>query len=66
MGVPIAAMERILKEVGTTRVSLSASKSLKEAVEEYAREVGARALKLAQHAGRVTVTEADVKLAIKG
>jgi histone H3/H4 len=63
--LPLAAMEKILKECGADRVSDKAKIALKEVVEDLANEIAINAVKLAGHAGRKTVKGSDVKLAAK-
>lgn len=63
--IPLAAMEKILKNVGAERVSDKAKASLKNIIEDIAEEIAADAVKLAAHAGRKTVKAGDVKLAAK-
>jgi len=63
--IPLAAMEKILKNAGAERVSDNAKVALKEALEEAAEEIAAKSVKFAQHAGRKTVKAGDVKLAVK-
>lgn len=65
--LPLAAMEKIIKKVGGSdiRVSDKAKSALKTVVEEKAEEIAERAWRLATHAGRKTVKEGDVKLAVK-
>ena len=62
--IPLAAMERIMKEAGADRVSDDAKIALKEIIEEKAVEISTRAAKFATHAGRKTVKENDIKLAV--
>ncbi len=64
-GIPLAAMERLLKDAGATRVSESAKQALKEALEDYAFRIGESASKYSVHAGRKTVKAEDIKLATK-
>ncbi len=64
-GIPLAAMERLLKDAGAVRVSESAKQALKEALEEYALKIGENASKYSIHAGRKTVKSEDIKLATK-
>ena len=57
---------RMMKGAGAQRVSVGATSILTDAVEDYAAHVSAKAIALAEHAGRKTVLEKDVKLALKG
>ncbi len=61
--LPLAAMYRILKSAGAERVSDSAKRALAKEIERYASRVAEKAVKLARHAGRKTVTESDIELA---
>ena len=63
--LPLAAMEKILKQSGAERVSDKAKIALKNVVEDIAEEIAENAVKLALHAGRKTVKEGDIKLAAK-
>ena len=63
--LPLAAMEKILKKAGADRVSEKAKAALKNQLEDLAEEIGAKAVKLAMHAGRKTVKAGDIKLAAK-
>jgi len=63
--LPLAAMEKIMKRAGAERVSDSAKSALKSVLEDFGDKIAADAVKLAQHAGRNTVKESDVKLAAK-
>jgi histone H3/H4 len=63
--LPLAAMEKILKQAGAERVSDKAKAALKEVIEEKAEEIAAAAIKYAHHAGRKTVKGGDIKLAAK-
>lgn len=64
-GIPLAAMERLLKNAGAVRVSESAKQALKEALEEHALRLGENASKYAIHAGRKTIKAEDIELANK-
>ncbi|AAR39136.1 NEQ288 [Nanoarchaeum equitans Kin4-M] len=68
-GIPLAAVERILKEeakkVGVTRVSDKAVRLLKEKLEQIYAEIAKEALKLATHAKRKTIKKEDVLNAAK-
>lgn len=63
--LPLAAMEKILKQCGADRVSDKAKVALKTVVEEIADRIAVKAIQLAVHAGRKTVKARDVKLAAK-
>jgi histone H3/H4 len=62
--IPLAAMEKIMKDAGAYRVADDAKAALKEVIEEKASEISARALRFAMHAGRKTVKAEDIKLAL--
>ena len=62
MTLPLKAVERILRKAGAKRVSKGASEELAKYLEEYAAEIAREAGQLAQHSGRVTVTEQDVHM----
>ena len=63
--LPLAAMEKILKQGGSERVSDKAKVALKNALEDIANEIAAKSIKLAVHAGRKTIKAEDIKLAVK-
>ena len=63
--LPLAAMEKILKNCGAERVSDKAKAALKDVIEDIAEEIAQNAVKLALHAGRKTVKAGDIKLAAK-
>ena len=63
--LPLAAMERLLKKCGAPRVSEDAKDALKDVLENYAEEIGQKAVRIAQHSGRKTVKAGDIKLAVK-
>lgn len=59
------AMEKILKACGAKRVGEDAKKYLREVLEEYAIQIGRKAIEFAKHAGRATVRASDIKLAVR-
>jgi len=62
---PLAPLERIAKTVGAQRVSMSATKAMKEVVLDVAEIIAADAVAAARHAGRVTVKAKDIKIACR-
>ena len=63
--LPLAAMEKLLKQGGAERISDKAKVALKNALEDIAHEIATKSIKLAIHAGRKTVKAEDIKLAVK-
>jgi len=61
--LPIAAIERLIRKGGASRVSPQAAAALRDVLEDSANRIAAKAAKLAKHAGRKTVTEEDIRLA---
>ena len=59
------AMDKLLRQAGGLRVSHPAKKVLAEALEKQALEIAKEAKKYAEHAGRKTITDKDVQLALK-
>ncbi|MDG7044386.1 MAG: histone family protein [Nitrososphaerota archaeon] len=63
--IPSAAIYRIFKKGGAERVAQDAISELTKYLEEYGVLIVKQASDLADHAGRKTVMEDDVKLAIR-
>jgi DNA-binding protein len=63
--IPLAAMEKILREVGAQRISEKSKESLQKVLEEKCREVGMLAMRFAMHANRKTIKEDDIQLALQ-
>lgn len=61
--LPLAAMEKLMRKAGAPRVADNAKTELADALEEFALQLSAEALKFSQHAGRKTVTAVDIRLA---
>ena len=62
---PLAPLERIAKKAGAQRVSMSATKAMREVVLDAAAIIAADAVAAARHAGRVTVKAKDIKIACR-
>ncbi len=63
--LPYEAMGRLMVKHGAGRVSYNAKIAMAEALEEYALKIDRLAARYAMHAGRVTVTDKDIELAVK-
>ncbi len=63
--LPLAAMEKILKNNGAARVSADAKEAFRDSLEEHARVIAEKANMIAKHAGRTTVKAEDIKLATR-
>ncbi|MBC7219625.1 MAG: NFYB/HAP3 family transcription factor subunit [Hadesarchaea archaeon] len=63
--LPIAAIDRVIRKSGAKRVSEDAAIALAEVLEERAMQIASEAAKLAEHAGRRTVRDVDIRLAAK-
>ena len=63
--LPLAPLERILRKAGARRVSKKAVKEFSMVLAEYAFDLSGEAAKLANHAGRKTIVESDVRMARK-
>jgi len=61
--LPHASVERLIRNAGAGRVSEDATAALAAVLEALASSISARAVRLAKHAGRKTVTAEDIKLA---
>ena len=63
--LPIAAVIRIARKNGAARVGSDAAAALLAKTEAYIANLTMEANRLAQHAGRKTIKEEDVDLAVK-
>ncbi len=62
--LPLAPVERVIRKAGADRVSEGAGIELAKVLEDYGLEVSREAITLAKHAGRTTVKEEDIRLAV--
>jgi histone H3/H4 len=63
--LPVAAIDRVIRKAGAKRVSEGAAIALAEVLEERAIAIASEAARLAEHAGRRTVRDVDIRLAAK-
>ncbi len=63
--IPLAAVEKIMKSAGASRVADKAKATLRDSLEELAEEIAQNAVKYAKHSKRKTVKGSDIKLAAK-
>jgi histone H3/H4 len=63
--LPIAPVTRIIRNAGAERVSEDASRELISLLEQEAEKIAVKAVNVAKHAKRKTVTRADIEEATK-
>lgn len=63
--VPKAPLARILMNAGAKRVSADGVEAFADVMQKIAEDIGMQAVKIAKHAGRKTVSDEDIKLALK-
>ena len=62
-GLPLSALEKLMKEKGAQRVSEDAKAELKKILESYLYELSLKASKIASHSGRKTINSGDLLIA---
>ena len=60
-----AAIHRLIRKAGATRVGDDAVEELRKVLEELGVRIGKEAMELAAHARRKTVKSDDIRLAVK-
>ena len=63
--IPKAPLARIMMQAGAQRISSDALDVLVEILEEKANEIALQAVKISKHAGRKTINDGDIKLAVR-
>ncbi|MFA6461486.1 MAG: histone [Candidatus Woesearchaeota archaeon] len=58
------AMDKIMRKAGAIRVSDDAKEALAQSLEKKGIEIAVVAKRMAEHAGRRTVTKKDIELAL--
>jgi histone H3/H4 len=62
---PLSPLERIARNAGAERVSLSAVKAMKDILLEISEKIALDAIAACRHARRVTVNAEDIRLAVR-
>ncbi len=62
--IPLGTIDRLIRKAGVQRTSIKATKALRDAIEHIIITIAKKSGECAQHGGRVTLTESDVKLAL--
>lgn len=62
--IPIAVVEKLIRESGANRVSEMAAVELRDFLEKHSKQIAAEAAILAEHAGRKTVKTKDIELVL--
>ncbi len=62
-GIPLLALEKLMKEKGAERISDDAKVELKKILEAYLYELSVKASKIASHSKRKTINSGDLLIA---
>ncbi len=63
--IPVAPIDRLIRESGAGRVSDKGAEELARILEEIGKILSKRAFALTEHASRKTITDKDIKLAFE-
>ncbi|MBW3002389.1 NFYB/HAP3 family transcription factor subunit [Candidatus Woesearchaeota archaeon] len=63
--IPKAPLARIMMQAGAQRISSDALDVLVEIIEDKAQDIASQAVKISKHAGRKTVNDGDIRLAVR-
>lgn len=63
--LPLAPVERVMRNAGAERISIDAVKKAADLAEQQIKKLTERALQTAQKEGRVTINSKDIVLASK-
>ncbi len=63
--LPLAPLERLMRNAGAERVSEDAVAAVREIIEDMAQAVADEALRASRHAKRRTIKREDIELAIR-
>jgi DNA-binding protein len=63
--IPLATVERMLRDAGAKRVSKEATRAFADYIEKITQAISSEAGEFADHFGRKTITEKDANLARK-
>ena len=63
--IPKAPFARILMDAGAKRVSAEAIDAFTDVITDIAEEISTKAARIAQHSGRKTIHDGDIKLAVR-
>lgn len=61
----LSVMSRLIRKGGSVRISRGAALELSAVLESFGGEVTREAIRLMKHRGAKTVTEGDIKVAVK-
>lgn len=64
--LPLAPVERVMRQAGAERISIDAVKKAADEAELHIKELTKKAQNIARAEGRVTITSKDIALAAKG